>query len=155
MKVRWIAVAMLSAPLLIPTQLVSIARAQEDTQATRLKNFSKTMANEWHHAQNGDVYQFKSDGSYVFKAGAAKQKQGLVSHSGTWKVSDWFKPADDSVDSQAVLHLSILSRMTYKKGKYSRLDNRRNFSVPVLFTEADGQIIINGLSYWLKGVEPA
>ena len=154
MKLKWIAAALLSAPLLAPVHLLSIAQAQEEGQPAQLKGFGISMLGSWDR-DNHDRYTFKDDGTYVFVKGNTRNPAGLMSHSGTWKVTDYSRPADDSIDSKAKLRLHTDFRVIYKDGKYQDITTPRDYTATVMFTEAEGQIIINSNSYWKPGVEPA
>ena len=154
MKLKWIAAALLSAPLLAPLPVLTTAHAQEEGPAAQLKSFAQGMVGAWSR-DNLDRYTFKEDGTYVFTKGNTKNPAGLMSHSGTWKVTDYLRPANDGIESKATLHLHTNFRVIYKNGEYQDIKTPRDYQATVMFTEADGQIVINRNSYWAPGVEPA
>lgn len=48
--------------------------------------WSAKLVGKWRHPQNGDFYEFRSNATYTFRAGAAKRRAGNISHSGFWKI---------------------------------------------------------------------
>ncbi len=146
MKSKWIAAVLLSAPLLAPPYAMPVAHAQEEGPQAQLKGFAMRMTASWSR-DNLDRYTFKADGTYLFTKGNTKNSAGLMSHAGTWKVTNYSRPADDSIDSRATLHLHTDFRVIYKAGKYQDITTPRDYTATVMFTEADNQILINRISY--------
>lgn len=125
------------------------ALASPDSNLARL---DAELAGDWRHASNGDGFEFLADGTYVFHSGKAKKRAGSVSHWGTWTVSDYGTPSEDSLRAAATLHLRTTNRVLIKNGRRRMEPFKRLLSVPVVFTEADGQVIINRISYWKDGI---
>ena len=151
MKLKWIAAVLLSAPLTAPTNVLPIAHAQEEGPQAQAKSFASEMVGAWAH-DNLDRYNFKADGTYIFTKGNTKNPAGLVSHSGTWKVTNYSRAAHES---KATLHLHTDFRVIDKNGKYQDIKTPRDYQAAVMFSEADGQLVINRNLYGKPGVEPA
>ena len=119
-----------------------------------LARLDAELAGDWRHASNGDGFEFLADGTYVFHSGKAKKRAGSVSHWGTWTVSDYSTPSEDILRAAATLHLRTTNRVLSKNGRRRMEPFKRLLSVPVVFTEADGHVIINNIAYWKKGFGP-
>ena len=155
MKIKILLAATLAAALpVLPTLrplAPSSALASPDSNLARL---DAELADEWLHASNGDRFEFLTNGTYVFTSGPAKKRAGSVSHRGTWSVSDYSTPSEDSLRAAATLHLRTTNRVVSKNGRRRTEPFKRLLSVPVAFTEADGHVIINNIAYWKKGFGP-
>lgn len=109
------------------------------------------MVGEWKHASNHDAFEFRANGTYEFSAGKPKEPTGLISHSGTWSVSN-YRPSRSDNPSTGTLHLRTTRRIALQGGKWRDVRTTRRLSVPLATTEAEGQLIINRVSYWKDGV---
>ncbi len=137
--------ALPSQPTLGPFSAAKVLAQATDADA------DKGMIGSWHHATNGDRWVFSADGTYVFTGGAAKRRAGTFLHSGTWSVSN-YHPSHSDAPSTATLRLRTTERVSMQNGRRRTVSGTRLLDVPLLTTEAEGQVIINRVSYWLNGV---
>lgn len=139
-------------PLALPSALADANNTLDALDANDA--LDAAMIGEWKHASNGDSFEFRQDGTYEFTAGKPKEPTGTVSHSGTWSVSN-YRPSRNDNPSMGTLNLRTTRRIILQGGKYRDVRTTRRLSVPIATTEAEGQVIINRVSYWQKGVEPS
>ncbi len=83
---------------------IKIARAD-------LGFWSARLVGSWRHPTNGDLYQFRSNATYTFRAGAAKKRGSHISHSGFWKiVPPTDREAGGGMEGQVALRLKSPQR---------------------------------------------
>ena len=94
--------------------------------------WSRHLVGTWRHPSNGDRYQFRSDATYSFFAGAAKRRNGDLSHSGFWRIVDpTAKESGGSLEGPVALGLSARSRVVLESNKPRVLRSSRNFRLVV------------------------
>lgn len=94
--------------------------------------WSAHLVGTWRHPSNGDRYQFRSDATYTFFAGAAKRRNGNVSHSGFWKiVQPTAKESGGSPEGPVALRLNAHSRVVLEGKKPRVLRSNRIFRLVV------------------------
>ncbi|RZA20327.1 MAG: hypothetical protein EOP10_18360 [Proteobacteria bacterium] len=95
------------------------------------------LINTW-QARNSDRYIFRVNGTYTFYAGLAKRKSGNISHSGTWRLSEYRNSTQESVVGTATLTLRSTSRTVLEARRKRVLRANRTFKIRYLITQADG-----------------
>jgi hypothetical protein len=73
--------------------------------------FSAILVGKWRHAQSGERYHFRSDGSYTFWTGKAARRSGTLEYSGRWRT---FNPDPTAMDMEPIewgLKLHALQRV--------------------------------------------
>ncbi len=114
--------------------------------------WSSALIGKWRHPTSGDTYQFRSDATYVFRAGSAKRRAGLLSHSGFWKiVQPTQKESQGSMEGPVALLLDSRQR-TVLKGQESRvLRSKRRFRI-VVDVAKSGENRVDRRHYFIGGV---
>ena len=93
--------------------------------------------------RTGDVYRFRSNGNYTFEAGPAKRRSGNISHSGTWRILDYYEGSSDSDSNVGTLQLRSTRRVVLEKRKRRTLRANRTFQLPMALSMEDGVIFIS------------
>lgn len=93
--------------------------------------------------RTGDTYRFQANGSYTFEAGPAKRRSGNVSHSGTWRILDYYEGSSDDSSNMGTLQLRATRRVVLEKRKRRTLRTVRTFQLPMALSMEDGVIFIS------------
>lgn len=125
----------------------STANAQ-NADAEGLRALRRSLADTWLHRSNGDRYVFRSNGTYTFSAGRAKRRAGNVSHSGTWRLSNYSGQAPEGIAATVTLGLRATRRTVLEGRRRKTLRANNRFTFPVEVTEADGVIAIGNDSFY-------
>lgn len=92
--------------------------------------WSARLVGTWRHPKHGDQYQFRSDATYTFWAGASKRRAGNLSHRGFWKVvAPTFKESGGSQEGPVALLLKSTSRVVLEAKKPRVLRSQRVFRI--------------------------
>lgn len=105
---------------------------QVSTVRADLGFWSAHLVGTWRHPSNGDRYQFRSDATYTFFAGAAKRRNGNWSHSGFWKIVEpTAKESGGSLEGPVALSLKARNRVVFEGKKPRVLRSNRIFRLVV------------------------
>ena len=115
------------------------------------QSYSSGMTGRYYNPDTNDAYTFRSNGTYTFSAGPAKRAGGNISHSGTWKLSSyWRGPADTS---GATLNLRARTRVVMEGRRRKTLRAARTFKLKMAFPEVEDVIVISGARFVKPGAE--
>lgn len=122
-----------------------VALAQDESP---IRFARQRLVDSWDHRSNGDRYVFRSNGKYTFIAGRAKRATGTVSHSGTWRLTDYSRRTEEGVEADVSLRLHSTSRVVSQRGQRRTLKTNRRETIRLTLTEADGVLIVDGQPFY-------
>ncbi len=124
-----------------------VARAQD---AATLRRIGSSFVGSWDNPRSGDRYVFRSNGTYTFTNGPAKRATGNVSHSGTWRISEYHSATSDNDSDRGTLHLRATRRVVLEGSRRRTLKSNRRFTLPITSSDATGLIGISGQTFYTK-----
>ena len=113
------------------------------------------MVGIWNHPTNGDVYHFNSDATYTYyKFQAPGKKNGLISHSGWWKITDPGRKIVPGLEGPVGLRLKARQNVVLRDGKRHTLKTNRVFELLVNTPfGVENKPDNNGKYYLINGVK--
>ncbi len=133
---------------------ICVLSATVQTARADLGYWSAALVGFWNHPTNGDVYHFYSDATYTFyKFQKTGNREGLVSHSGWWKIYD---PGNKVSGSHGPVGLRLKARrqVVLRDGKRHTLKTRRVDELLVNTSfGVEGDPSENGQYYLMDGVK--
>ena len=139
-----LALFVLGLSLATPT----ISHAQRGAQ---YNNYRAQMTGYFYNTDTKDSYNFRSNGTYTFKAGPEKSKGGNVSHSGRWSLLSYKNMGADTADG--VVQLRATSRVVMEGRRKRTLKANKKFNLTIGFGEVEGVIGISGQRFVEPGAE--